>query len=242
MIYIPKYKAVIFAFFLLLFFVFLPFFKSDNEKAFSESLSKRIVIDAGHGLPDGGAVGMNGTIESTLNLKIARILESILREKGFSVIMTRSGEESIFQEGKSISLRKRGDMYKRLEIIKTSSADIFVSIHMNKFSDSRYCGAQVIYSDNFKESEYLASLLQKRLTDLKDNKSKRTHLKAPPDIFLLKNSPIPSVIVECGFLSNYEEEKLLNTEEYQKAIAKAIANGITDYCKKQKRSAKELDL
>lgn len=175
---------------------------------------------------------MNGTIESTLNIKIAKLVEKSLTKKGYNVIMTRTDEDAVSDEGKTLAQRKRSDMYKRLETINSSDADMFVSIHMNKFTDSRYFGAQVIYSDNFVQSEQLASFIQSRLCALKENQSKRTHSKAPSGIFLLKNAKIPAVIVECGFLSNYDEEKLLNTPEYQKSISVAIIKGIEDFYKK----------
>ena len=107
---------------------------------------------------------------------------------------------------------------------------------MNKFTDSRYRGAQVIYSGNFEESKELASAIQKRLHLLPDNKSKRTEAKAPKGIFLLKNAQIPAVIVECGFLSNYDEEKLLNTDKYRKELTKAILDGIESYYERIGRS------
>lgn len=232
MIFISGRKRLIIVMFILLlaFAAMLP--HQENTSVFSSRQSGVIVIDAGHGLPDGGAVGMNGTIESTLNIKIAKLVEKSLNKKGYSVIMTRTDDNGISDDGKTLSQRKRSDMYKRLEIINSSGADIFVSIHMNKFSDSRYCGAQVIYSDNFIQSEELATLLQNRLCALEENKSKRTQAKAPSGIFLLKNAKIPAVIVECGFLSNYDEEKLLNTAQYQKQLCSAIVKGIEDYYKK----------
>lgn len=100
---------------------------------------------------------------------------------------------------------------------------------MNKFSDSRYSGAQTLYSKNFTQSQLLAELIQEEFHSIKENKSKRSPLKAPDGIFLLKKSNIPAVIAECGFLSNYEEEQLLNTSKYQKSIAKALVSGIEKY-------------
>lgn len=229
MIVIPRRKLVILVLFTIFFAVAVHILKIPDESAFSGEITKTVIIDAGHGLPDGGAVGMNGTIESTLNIKIARLVQKELEKKGYTVIMTREGEETIAKGDMPAGKLKKEDMYKRLEIINDSHADMFVSIHMNKFTDSRYRGAQVIYSGNFPESEMLAEILQKRLHSLPDNKSKRTQAKAPKGIFLLRNAQIPAVIVECGFLSNYEEEKLLNTEKYQKSMAKAILNGIEDY-------------
>lgn len=232
MIFIAKRKRLIFILFTCLLALSLFLHHEKSENVFSFKQTRRIVIDAGHGLPDGGAVGMNGTIESTLNIKIAKLVEKSLTKKGYNVIMTRKNDDSITPPGEPLAKRKRNDMYKRLEIINSSDADMFVSIHMNKFTDSRYFGAQVIYSGNFTESEQLATFIQKRLCNLEANQSKRTQAKAPSGIFLLKNAKIPAVIVECGFLSNYDEEKLLNTPEYQNLLSSAIVKGIEDYYKK----------
>ena len=232
MIFIAGRKRLILIIFSCLLALSLFLHHEESENVFSFKQTKRIVIDAGHGLPDGGAVGMNGTIESTLNIKIAKLVEKSLTKKGYNVIMTRTDEDAVSDEGKTLAQRKRNDMYKRLETINSSDADMFVSIHMNKFTDSRYFGAQVIYSDNFVQSEQLAAFIQSRLYALKENQSKRTHSKAPSGIFLLKNAKIPAVIVECGFLSNYDEEKLLNTPGYQKSISAAIVKGIEDFYKK----------
>ncbi len=232
MILIAKRKRLIFIIFTCLLALSLFLHHEKSENVFSSKQTRRIVIDAGHGLPDGGAVGMNGTIESTLNIKIAKLVEKSLAKKGYTVIMTRTDESAVSDEGKNLAQRKRSDMYKRLETINSSDADMFVSIHMNKFTDSRYKGAQVIYSDNFTQSEQLAAFIQKRLCELQENTSKRTHSKAPSGIFLLKNAKIPALIVECGFLSNYDEEKLLNTPQYHKQLCTAIVKGIEDYYKK----------
>lgn len=229
MIIIPRRKLVLMILFAVLFAISIGVERNDEKAAFSGKITKIIVVDAGHGLPDGGAVGMMGTIESELNIKIAKYLEKELITKGFTVIMTRTDESTIANEGKSISERKKDDMHKRLEIINSCDADMLISIHMNKFTDSKYRGAQVIYSGNFPESQTLAGAIQKRLHLLPDNESKRTEAKAPKGIFLLKNANIPAVIVECGFLSNFDEEKLLNTEKYQKELTSAILGGIEDY-------------
>jgi len=229
MIIVSHRKIIVLALFTLIFATTLHLLKIPDENAFSGEITKTVIIDAGHGLPDGGAVGMNGTIESTLNIKIAKLVQKNLEKKGYTVIMTRNSEKTIAEGAMTIGKLKKEDMYKRLDIINNSPADIFVSIHMNKFTDSRYRGAQVIYSGNFQESEILAKALQNRLHTLPDNKSKRTQAKAPKGIFLLKNAQIPAVIVECGFLSNFEEEELLNTEKYQKELSKTIVVGIEDY-------------
>ena len=199
--------------------------------AFAKKPVGKVLIDAGHGFPDGGAIGMNGSIESTLNIKLARLVKKKLIKKDYSVIMTREDENAVADEGKTIAKRKYSDMVKRLEMINSSGADMLVSIHMNKFPDSRYKGAQVLFSSNYTESEILAKQIQAELCAIPENESKRSFLKAPSSIYLMKNSTIPAVIVECGFLSNFEEEQLLNTPEYMEKIATAIVDGITNYYK-----------
>lgn len=229
MIFIVRRKIVILSFFALLFAIWAIFISGDNTSVFSPSLTRCIIVDAGHGLPDGGAVGKRGTIESTLNLKIAAAVEKSLKAKGYTVIMTRKDDNTIADSGETIGQKKKNDMHKRLGIITSSDADIFLSIHMNKFSDGRYRGAQVIYSDKFSQAQALAALIQEELWKLPDNKEKRQISKAPSGIFLLKNATVPAIIVECGFLSNFEEEELLNTEKYQNELAQAIVKGVERY-------------
>ncbi len=229
MIFIPRRKLVIFVIFIsMLSFITLSIHHKSSD-VFTGEITKCIVLDAGHGLPDGGAIGMTGTIESTLNLEIAKKVKKALEKQGYKVIMTRNDENSIYSKGNSIAEKKKNDMNKRLEIINSSGADMFISIHMNKFTSSNYRGAQVIYSGNFKESETLAMFIQNELHLVPDNKSKRAPLKAADGIFLLKKASIPAVIVECGFLSNFDEEKLLCTQRHQKALANAIAKGVKNY-------------
>ena len=234
MIIIPVRKLAVFILFVILAGITVLTPSSQITGVFSQAPTNRIIIDAGHGFPDGGAIGISGTIESTLNLKIAKHTQKALEEKGFKVIMTRTDEHALADDGKTIAEKKRSDMNKRLDIINTSEADMFVSIHINKFTDSRYRGAQVIYSGNFVQSENLASFIQTELNALPDNKSKRQENKAPGNIFLLKRATIPAVIVECGFSSNFAEEQLLISDKYQKELAKAIADGIEKYSKAEK--------
>ena len=200
-----------------------------NNNITSKKLTKHIIIDAGHGFPDGGAVGISGTIESSINIKIAKKTASLLTKEGYKVTLTRKNENALTDEGQTISQKKKNDMYKRLDIINKSDSDVFISIHMNKFTDSRNRGAQVLYSGNFPESALLANKIQKELCKIPENIKKRTALKGSDRIFLLNNSNIPAVIVECGFLSNFEEEKHLNSKKYQAALASAIADGVKSY-------------
>lgn len=200
------------------------------EPSFADADKKTIVLDAGHGDPDGGAIGATGSVESTLNLSVAKKLKSKLEKKGFTVIMTREDENGIHSEAtQGIREKKREDMHKRLEIANGSDADLFVSIHMNQFNAEKYRGAEVLYSDRFENALLLAELIQARLKELDPENQTRSVKKADGSIFLLKNAEIPAVLVECGFLSNPAEEKLLKSEGYQKKVAEAIAGGVEEY-------------
>ena len=182
---------------------------------------KVIVIDAGHGASDGGAIGIEGTIEKDINLKIAQKLQSLLEKTGATVILTRSDDSPIANS-------KREDMHLRKDIKTHSDAHLFISIHMNKFPQSKYRGAQVFYA-NDEESKLLGEKIQNEMIKILDPTNNRTAKKAEESIFILKGSNIPSVIVECGFLSNPEEEHLLNQGGYQDKVAWAIYSGVTEY-------------
>lgn len=205
-------------------------FAGEDALVFSKSNGKIIVVDPGHGEPDGGAVGSGGTVESTLNLKVAKKLQSQLTKRGYTVIMTRSDEKGLFDEGKkSIREKKRADMEKRLEIINNSDADFFVSIHMNMFRDKNQHGAEVIFSDKFSDSLLLAELIQAELKAIDPQNQPRSVKKHDGSVFLLKNARIPALLVECGFISNPREEALLNDSDYQDRIACAVCDGIVEY-------------
>ncbi len=188
---------------------------------------KTIVLDAGHGYPDGGAEGSGKVTEEELNLEVTLKLQELLEKSGINVILTRADVNGIFDEGLStIRKKKVSDMKNREKIINSSEADFFISIHMNKFTDSKYSGPQVFYSAAFDEAKTLAESIQKELIFELKPKMEREIKKADSNIYLLKNSKIPAVLVECGFLSNPQEEKLLLTEEYRETVAWAIYKGI----------------
>ena len=200
------------------------------ETAALPCTGRRIIIDAGHGEPDGGAVGNSGVLEKDLNLAISRFLQGYLEQSGAEVVVTRPDDNGIYEpDSKTIRQKKRSDLANREKIIKQSDADLFVSIHMNKFSDAKYSGTQVFYSANHSESKPLAEALQKSLISILEPASEREIKKAGKDIYLLSKTEIPGVLVECGFLSNDREEKLLIKEAYQKKTAWAIYCGIVSY-------------
>ncbi|GKX30618.1 N-acetylmuramoyl-L-alanine amidase CwlD [Vallitalea longa] len=185
-----------------------------------------IVVDAGHGGFDPGKVGVNGELEKDINLSIAIKLKDYLEYSGAHVIMTREDDNGLYNE--SSSNKKREDMNKRKEIINSSGGDILVSIHQNSFSQQKYKGAQVFYFNSSDEGKTLAQCIQQEIKTFVDNKNNR-QVKDSDSYFILKQTNIPGVIVECGFLSNYQEAELLNTDVYQDKIAWAIYIGIIKF-------------
>jgi N-acetylmuramoyl-L-alanine amidase len=188
-----------------------------------------VVVDAGHGAPDGGAVGANGTIEKDINFAIAEKLCEILENEGVQVVMTRSSDSGIQDESAdTIRKMKVSDMNNRLNIIKKSGADLFLSIHMNSFENSKVHGLHIFYDKEHSDIEALAKSIQESISNVTGAEA-HTVKTADETLFLMKNSPIPAILAECGFLSNPEEEKKLCNEEYQSKIAWAIAEEIIKY-------------
>ena len=184
-----------------------------------------VVIDPGHGGNDPGKVGVTGTLEKNINLKIALHLKELLEAQDLQVIMTRDTDKDLATTSTNL---KVSDMKERISLIQKSSADIVVSIHQNSYSSPEIYGAQCFYYTNSTEGEQLASILQNQIIT-STNQTKIREIKSNNDYYLLKHSSLPTVIVECGFLSNPEEEKLLLTEEYQRKMAWAIHLGILQY-------------
>lgn len=188
-----------------------------------------IIIDAGHGGEDGGAVSDSGVLEKDINLKIANDTADLLTILGFNTIKTRNEDISLANDEATIRLRKVADMKKRLEIFNSSENNIILSIHQNKFTDSKYFGTQIFYSPNNKNSEVLAENIKYTVQQLLQPENKRECKKAGSEIYLLKNTDNPAVIVECGFLSNNSECQKLTDKIYQKQMAYSIATGFLDY-------------
>lgn len=179
-----------------------------------------------------GAESSNGVTEAEINLKIALKIQQLLELSGCTVILTRSDENEIYDAGSdTIREKKVSDMKNRVKIGNESSADIFVSIHLNKISQSQYDGWQTFYKTNNEESKRLAVDIQNNLNEAMQKNNKRTPAQLNT-VYLMKYVEIPITIVECGFLSNPEEEKMLQTDEYQDKLAWGIYNGINDYFNK----------
>lgn len=193
-------------------------------------LSKTIIIDAGHGGFDGGAVAEDGTSEKDINLNIALTLGELLKTGGYDVIYTRTTDDGTEDNtDASISQRKKSDLNNRLDLTEKYPDAVFISIHLNKFTTSSANGAQVFYSSKFEGARELSVLIQKSIVSVLQPDNTRVVKKGSDSTFLLKNAVIPSIIVECGFLSNSNELTLLKNEEYQKQMAFAIFCGINDY-------------
>lgn len=187
-----------------------------------------IVLDAGHGGEDGGAVANNIT-EKDINLQITEILSDMFISNGYEVILTRNGDNSIETSGDTLRDRKVSDMKNRLKIYNSSSDNIVISIHQNKFTESKYYGTQVFYSPNNQKSSLLAESVRKSVTGLLQPENERQCKSAGNEIYLLYNATVPAVIVECGFISNAEEAQKLSDEAYQKQIAWTVFLGTVNY-------------
>ena len=202
-------------------FVFI-FVTDEQEMIPTVSLpvsGKTIVIDAGHGKPDEGAESSNGTTEAETNLKIALKLQNLLEQSGSSVVLTRSDENAIYDiDAKTLKQKKISDIHNRVKIGNESSADIFVSIHLNKIPQQQYDGWQTFYKDGNEQGKKLAEKIQSNLNDAIQKENKRV-AKTIDNVYIIKHVEIPTTIVECGFLSNPEEEKLLLEDEYQNKLA-----------------------
>lgn len=191
--------------------------------------NKVIVIDAGHGVPDEGAQSSNGTTEAETNLKIALKVQNLLEQSGATVVLTRSDENAIYDiDSKTLKQKKISDIHNRVKIGNESSADIFVSIHLNKIPQQQYSGWQTFYQEGNEQSIKLAKSIQTNLNDAIQKENERVAMKIN-NIYIMKHVEIPTAIVECGFLSNPEEEKQLLDDEYQDRLAWGIYNGILDY-------------
>ena len=203
--------------------------KKSIETVSTPVTNKVIIVDAGHGTPDEGAESANGITEAEINLKIALKLQNLLEQSGCTVILTRSDENEIYDVGSdSIREKKISDVKNRVKIGNESSADIFVSIHLNKIPEQQYYGWQTFYKKGSEESKLLATEIQNNLNDAIQKENQRIPAILN-NVYIMKNVEIPITIVECGFLSNPEEERLLQADEYQEKLAWGIYNGINDY-------------
>lgn len=185
------------------------------------------IIDAGHGGIDGGATSCTGVLESTLNLQIAVRLNDLMQLIGYDTVMIRTTDTSVYTEGNTIAAQKLSDLKERVRVVNETENGILISIHQNTFPDSRYGGAQVFYGSR-QGSEELAKTLQDNFKNTVNPGSKRISKKAS-GVYLMEHIGKPGVLIECGFLSNPEEEAKLRSVEYQQALCCIITASISNY-------------
>lgn len=221
-IVIKKEKILIFLFTTIVLYAIVFLNNKKTVETFYMPVSKKvIVIDSGHGGWDPGKVADNNTLEKDINLEISKKLQSYLEQGDCTVLLTRAMDEAL---GKT----KKEDMSGRITIANNTNSDLFISIHQNAYTDERVIGAQVFYFNTSENSKKLAKYIQEQLNTI-INTDRPKEEKENKNYYILKKSNIPSVIVECGFLSNsIEKEKLLD-DDYQNKIAWAIYKGISNY-------------
>ncbi|WP_308301696.1 N-acetylmuramoyl-L-alanine amidase CwlD [Neobacillus cucumis] len=219
---------------ILLFFILQHDFSENNSwKTWNLPLSGKIILlDAGHGGPDGGAES-GETLEKDIALEITKNVRDFLQQQGALVIMTREKDEDLADpDTRGYSRRKVEDLKKRLKMINHTDIDLFVSIHLNAIPSSRWSGAQTFYAPHYKENARAAKFIQEELRRNLEN----TERKAKPinQVYILKNAKKPGVLVEVGFLSNPRERSLLKKESYQEKVSASINNGILRYFTNEK--------
>lgn len=215
---------------ILAFFIQLPVQQTETTWAsWSLPLSgKTIVLDPGHGGPDGGAVGSDNTVEKDIALQVSKQLQRYLQQAGALVYLTREKDEDLAaEETKGLARRKSEDIRKRIAFIEEKRADFFLTIHLNALPSERWRGAQTFYYPKFDENSHLAKMVQAEIRRNMEN-TNREALEIN-GIYLLKHADIPGALVEIGFLSNVEERELLKQEEYRESMAASIYQGILRY-------------
>ena len=186
-----------------------------------------IIIDAGHGGEDGGATSCTGVLESSINLEIALRLDDLMHFLGYKTTMVRTTDTAIHTQGNTIAARKASDLKQRVKLANETANALLISIHQNYFADNRYLGAQVFYA-NTTGSHCLAESIQNCFRNTINQGSNRM-AKIAENIFIMDKIDCDGVLIECGFLSNYQEEALLRNPEYQKKVSAVIASAVSVY-------------
>ncbi|WP_409252557.1 N-acetylmuramoyl-L-alanine amidase CwlD [Bacillus sp. SCS-153A] len=201
---------------------------TDTWESWNLPLSGKIIyIDPGHGGPDGGA-GDNEVLEKDIALNVSQMLRDYFQEQGALVLMTRDDDRDLAPEGmKGYSRRKTEDLKKRLEMINSSEADLYLSIHLNAIPSSRWSGAQTFYNPKYKENKEVAKSIQAEL--IRNLENTKREAKGIQNVYLVKHSNKPGALVEIGFLSNPGEKANLMTEKYQQKVAASIYEGVLKY-------------
>ena len=188
---------------------------------------KTVVIDAGHGGVDGGATSCTGVLESQFNLEIALKLRDLCNFLGIKTVMIRETDCSVYTAGETIAQKKVSDLKERVRIVNSTENSVLVSVHQNLFSDEKYSGAQVFYAPT-EGSQTLAKSIQALFIKTLNPGSRRQEKKAD-SIYLMQHINCPGVLVECGFLSNRQEEYLLRSKDYQQKVCCVIAGSVSNF-------------
>lgn len=211
--------------------LFLPW--ENAQEAAAATVSDKqpfvVVIDAGHGGEDPGKIGTTGILEKDINLAIAMLLRELLESQDIQVFMTRDSDKDLSTDTTRFKI---SDMKHRIAFIQETHADLVISIHQNSYTDPKVYGAQCFYYTPSEEGKTLAALIQSQIISSTEQ-TKIREIKANDDYYLLKHSPVPTVIAECGFLSNPQEEQLLSDAAYERKMAWAIHLGILQYFRQQ---------
>lgn len=221
-----KKYVFIYSCFLLFLIAVFPFCHKLSKQAVALHRNKTtIVIDVGHGGSDPGKVGIQGIKEKDVNLAIARYLKDYLIAEDYTVYMTRETDQGLYDE--SVSNKKKSDLSNRIQFVQEKNASCMISIHQNSYPDTIQHGAQTFYYEGREEDKNFAQYVQDSL--LTFDPSNTRQIKSSTSYYILKNAQVPSILIECGFLSNPEETANLTDPNYQKQIAYAIAIGTCRY-------------
>jgi len=219
----------IFICFGLIILTFISFYSAEKVDG-KVTLKPSLIIDAGHGGFDGGAVAADGTLEKDINLQISQKLSAIAELSGFEAIMVREGDTAVCDQGlDTIRKKKVSDIHNRLELTNKFSEAAFISIHQNSFGQSKYWGTQVFYGPNNDQSKLLAGYIQRDISMNLQKDNHREIKKAEKNLYILYNTDSTAVMVECGFLSNQDECKRLQQEIYQQQLAFEIIRALTEF-------------
>lgn len=197
--------------------------KKDSVNTSNAKNAVTVILDAGHGGIDGGAVGVSGILEKDLNLAIVLKTKEYLVAKGYTVLLTREQDE-LLSDGSGGS-RKQQDLRARVDAVEKAENAIFISVHMNRFPDSAVKGITFYYSPNHPDSYRLADSIHREMLEDIQPDNRRPMKEATSSIYVLHHTTVPAVLVECGFLSNAEETELLKQSAYQLRLAAAILSG-----------------
>lgn len=203
-------------------------YKVDNELLQvirQYDIRQTVVIDAGHGGKDGGTIGIDGSLEKTINLSIALDLYDFLMVSAINADLTRSGDYELYNSGDN---RNKSDLYNRLDYINSKSNSVLISVHQNHFENEGEWGTQIWYSENDEKSKIIADKILMSIKQNLQNDNERLNKPSGDDYYLLYKASVPSIMIECGFMSNAEENEKLQDIEYQKDLAFSILCGISE--------------